>query len=966
MATIAKPQVLVFQEFSIIPSEIADPLRAHISGPNGGLHRYDDDDEKPLINVGAYDKDNEVCYPWPGRAAGSEVDESYTRIFMDDACLLYHEDTIGDFSEGRGTVTNVPDRDNWIRSSTLSYKANGTNWPRSSLFNDRDVAVGDKVYIRGVDNDNADCDEIELWTYVTGFAADEVSSEIQECREDSNNQDDTGITDTTTISQTAGVANCVGATADGSAYDGLEDGYATETYTIEVVKSGIAGCAAARLRVTSASGTDDQAEVTPEDFGTPTDIGTRGLQVTFTDTGNSSCSSLASAAEVTENQLIFGQRWVVVVTMAFERVCCEAGGAYAGADNDVYIVEVTKGGKWSDLPQVSVTTSKGLDFSGPTEVTGPDTDFAVGSNGVTMRFIDCFKSSSSSISSGYSLPATGQTGNLIGLLTGDKFYVTVLSSQNGPIRTLTLKHDIPLEIRDATDLDLRLFIEKDGLEIAENRVSTPPLVNYEQEEKQLCLKADIDAYDATWTKNGVEQPMLVWDGTVYIQYREWLFDLTNEIGTINDVADIDTIPGPLHEDNPLKWGVFKALSNSNGTAVKFTAVLDPDDLDDWVNVIERVDGKDDLYNFVPLTYTRDVWDLFQAHVESESSPESGNWKAMFINLPATLSSMIVGKTETDLQLLHPTSTDAEAVLAIVNDDPQSTGTQYTRVQVPDANSNFITYGVQPGDIMRFLFTTDAFGNQTYSEFVVDEVLSENTLLLLEGLDSEVPEPQKMEIWHVNEKQEIVDALKDQAQSYSDRRVCATWPDLVGVGGDTQSGYFLNCALAGLASGVVPHQGLTNVEVSGWDDFSRSYKFFSGSQLDSLQDGGVWIVTEDRDGTPHSYHALTTDTLDVNRREEMIRRNVDSMSYTFLRRLRPFIGRTNVTPSMIRKLAFEVNIIIDFFKNNGFTEELGSQLIDGAIRDGFPRVHPLLADRIEIVVDLVIPAPLNNIELHLVV
>ena len=105
MATIAKPQVLVFQEFSIIPSEIADPLRAHVSGPNGGLHRYDDDDEKPLINVGAYDKDSDTLYPWPGRAAGSEVDFPYTRIFMDDALLLYHEDLLGDcFDEARSST----------------------------------------------------------------------------------------------------------------------------------------------------------------------------------------------------------------------------------------------------------------------------------------------------------------------------------------------------------------------------------------------------------------------------------------------------------------------------------------------------------------------------------------------------------------------------------------------------------------------------------------------------------------------------------------------------------------------------------------------------------------------------------------------------------------------------------------------------------------------------------------------
>jgi len=129
---IAKPQVLVFQEFTLVPSESTDPLRAHISGPNADLHRYTDDDEKPLINVGAYDKDAQQCYAWPGRAAGSLVDEDYTRIFMDDALLLYHEDLLNDFSGGRGTVVAVPGRTNWIRSSTLSYKANGTSYPLRS------------------------------------------------------------------------------------------------------------------------------------------------------------------------------------------------------------------------------------------------------------------------------------------------------------------------------------------------------------------------------------------------------------------------------------------------------------------------------------------------------------------------------------------------------------------------------------------------------------------------------------------------------------------------------------------------------------------------------------------------------------------------------------------------------------------------------------------------------------------
>jgi hypothetical protein len=960
MATIVKPQVLVFQEFSIVPSEVTQPLRAHIAGPNADLHRYDDADEKPLINVGAYDPVNDTNYPWPGRAAGSIVDQTYTRVFMDDAYLKYFEDLIGNTSNGRGTNAPVAGRKNWIRSSTVSFKANGTQYPRSGLLYDRDVVIGDVAYVRGVADAGGACDEIELWTKVAGFAADEVASSIGGCRVDDNNQADTAAS--AVITKTGGPDNCVDATANGAAYDGLEDGHVSEVYTIEVITSGIAGCQAARLRVTSASGTDNEDEVTPADFGSPTDIGSRGLTVTFDNTGNASCSSEASYGEVAETQLVVGQIWQATVSQLFRPACCEAGGTYTGTVNDVYVIEVTKGGTFANLPEITVTTAKGLDFSGPTEITAIDTAFPVGAHGVTISFRDCPEES---LSSGSSVSFAGDDPG--GLRTGDKFFITVNTAQNGAIRTLILDHDIPDELLTAVDLDLKLFIEKDGLEIGENRLASPPAVNWEQETTQIIINSAITVYESTWTNAGVPMALPIESGTLFIHYREWLQDGIDEIGAINDTADIDDILGPLDEDNPLKWGVFKALQNSNGTLVKYTAVSDPTDADDWQAVLDLIDGRDDIYNLVPLTRLRTVWDLWQGHVESESSETSGNWKGMFINLQTPATKMIVGESDADTQALTPTSSDGEVVLATIADDPNATGTQYTLLSVPEANSNFITYGVDPGDIVRFLFTTDAWGAESYTEFVVDTVLSENSLLLLTGHDVPISEPQKMEVWHNQEKDELITELKGIAQSFADRRVVAVWPDLVGVGGNTIEGYYLCCAAAGLASGVVPHQPLTNVEISGFDDAaSRTIDFFSDTQLDDLDDGGVWIVQEDKDGRIHTRHALNTDVTDINRREESIRRNVDAISYLMLNRLSPFIGRSNVHEGMLNRVAFEIRQAVSFLQSTGYTQELGPQLIDGVIRQGYPRIHPLLADRIQVVMDITVPAPLNNIELHLVI
>lgn len=975
--TYVRPQVFLFQDYQTAPAELQTPLRAHVSGPNAQLHRFSEADEKSEINLGPYDRFSDVAYTWPARAAGSIIDTDSVKLYVEDALLLYYEDVIG----SDGLVAPVSGKKNHIRHASTVFASNGTAWPRSGALYDRDVQVGDVAYIRGVADPDGDCDEHELWTRVDGLVSDTADETIFDGVTDTNNAGSRAAA--ATIEQTAGAENCVVAALPGSVdYSGYASGHLSETYTIEVVKSSVSGCAAARLRVTSDSGTDNQYDVTPEDFGTYTDIGTRGLKVMFS-IGTGDCSLSASLADVEQEELLVGQKWVVAVTQAFEKTCVEAGSSYTGPEDDTYIIEVTKGGKFADLPQVTITTTKGADASGPTTVTGANTEFAVGSYGLTAMFKDCGNlASSSSISSAAAALGVGDDA-LPGLRKGDKFYITVASGQNGPIRTLVLRDDLPEALRDVTDLDLRLFIPS-TVEVTQQRLSSPPLLNYTFTDTQLTVHAGLTAYDPSWTDAGVAMPLPVWDGldqttgrqlefgTLFIEYREWLQDLTDQVVMVGSIAEIDTIPGQLDEDNPLKWHVYRALQNSNGTQVGCTAVSDPDSLPDWQDVLSRLQGRDDIYNLVPISYDAEVLQLFAAHVESESSPENGNWKGMFVNLQATPSLQLVGKTSADAQSLRPTSTDGNVVLAKLEDDPDATGLQYTRLTVPANNANFVTYGVRPGDAVRFMYTIDAFGTSQYSEFTVDRVLSESTLLLLAGHTEPISVAQKMEIWRPLSRDEIADTLVAQAQQYSSSRIVCTWPDIVGTGGNAQAGTTLSAALAGLVSGIVSHQGLTHAEVSGFDDLaSRTTDYFSASQLDRLAGGGIWVVAEDKDGTPYVRHAVTTDTTGLFQREEMIRRNVDSISYLFLDTLRPYIGRANATPTLVKKLRYEVTKLLRRLSSTVYTEELGTQIIEGAIAtdangDPILRVHPLAADRIEIVLNLTVPSPANNIELHLVI
>ena len=1075
MSSYVKPQVLVFQEFKIVPTEITEPLRAHIAGPHAVLHRYSNTDEKQHTLLGTYDRLNDTCYAWPQRQPGSVVDLPYVKVHIDDAMLQYYVHNLG---ESDTTITAVPGKMNWVQSSTLSFKSNGAAYPRSGVFLDRDVQLGDVVQLRSVSADN-DCEETVLETYVTGFASDLVPSRILPATADVNNQDSytaahaSGVD--VTVTQLAGVDNSVAVAvlraADEGAndYDGLASGYVEEEYVVEVVKSSVAGCSAARLRVTSASGTDDQAEIQPNDFDDAdgvTFIGTRGLSARFT------TASL--------DQFVVGQKWKFDIHQTYEKVKAVSDadgvnatdasvngvmgdldilGAYAGSKNDTYVIECTKGGVWADLPEITVRTVKGLDFSGPTEVSGDGVgvnaiSVNIGTNGVKVKF----QSFTDAQEDAYAAP---------GLRKGDKWYITVNSSQAGPVRKLILRDDLPVylltqdnvpvdkvgpisitangssyaavptvtfsapgegvvgavtatgtavlgtganankvvsilvtnrgagytvaptitiaapdeagivatatcQLISGEDMDLKLFI-KDNIQISKNRLGFAPMTNFLYEETQICVQEGIVAYHPEWTSAGAEQPLSVMGGKVYVEYREWLAELADEVNSISDVADLDQIKGQLDPDNPLKWGVYKALSNSNGTVVKYTAVADPEkfdeegrplgpDLDKWVQVLERIKGRDDMYNLVPMTFDRRIQNLWAAHIGGESNEVANNWKAGFFSVQAHPVVKVAGQGALIDGVLGEEV--EEPVLATLSDDPNATNTQYTRLTVTSGNGYFITNDVRPGDVVRYNYTVDGFGEEQYEEYVVDVVVSESTLLLYSGGDFAVTVPQRVDVYHNRNRNEVVEDIVQQAGSLSNRRVCAVWPDQVGEAGTVQPGYYLSAALAGLVSGVVPHQPLTNVEVAGFDDYTRSYKYFNETQLNRLAEAGTWIVTEDKDGTPFTRHGLTTDNLDLNRREEMIRRNVDSMSYLFLRRLRPFIGRTNAQPGMVRRLRYEVTTAIRFLKANGFTDELGSQLIDGTIRT--LQIHPLLKDRIEIVLDLTVPAPLNNIELHLVV
>ena len=943
MATYVLPQVLVFQDLTVQPAVAANPLSAHIAGGNAYLVRYADSDEKAFGDLGLYDNASTVASLWPNRPAGAEVDQTYTKVFIQDALLQYFNDPV---SAG-DTISVTSGSSNRISAAATNFATNGA-FARDAALLDRDVQVGDVIRARGVPTGpDATGSAVTLWTYVSGLIADVVAATVGASTADASNAATDSFAES--ISQTAGDLNCVTAAVDGAAYDGTPDGNTTETYTITVLDSSVnMDYTSARLRVVSASGTDDVASVTPAASGSPTAIGTRGLTVTFADDDTAACSLSAVNDSVSYNDLIAGQEFTAAVAQAFTATTSTSGGTYESASDTTYIVEVTKGGLFASSPEISVSTTNGVDQSGPHIVTAAAVDVTIGTDAVTIQF-----------------------GASTALNKGDRFYVAVVGVSSGPIRTIVLGENLDENYLAGDEVGVELSIRKSALEITANRTGLAPLTNWDQSETEITINSGILAYDSSWTNAGVAVALPVGSssaldyGTVFVEYRAWTADLCNAINSISDVGDIDTIPGSLTPDNPLKWGVFKALTNNNGTPVLYTAVCGPDDPDNWDSVFEILLTRDDAYNLVPLTRNATVQGLYQAHVQAQSSASEGLWRVAWFNLSGVPEIPLVSAGSIVPNHLIATTTDGNPALAVFEDDPGTSGTQYTICRVPAANSAFAVNDVKPGDIVRALYTGDGFGNFTYSEFVVDSVQSENQIRVKTGPGAPQPVPAKIEVWrNLGATAEALEVGKS-AGSFNDRRIRATWPDQIESAGTLQEGYHLNAALAGLASGVLPQQGLTHVQVAGFSSTQRTNDKFNKPQLDSMALAGVWIVQQALDGEIFTRHAVTTgDYENINDREEMITRNVDSISYRFKDYFEPFIGVTNVTPTMEEVIRGGLEKLIGALETERTTISLGGQLIGATIDRFF--ISALFKDRYVAYITLDVPYALNNIELHLIV
>lgn len=903
-------------EFAVMPPGVTGPMRPHITAPHAKLFRYGGSLEKPLAALGAYDPLYDNTYDWPNKPANSKVDLAYAKLYMDDAMLLYFEDLVS----ANSTIAPVGGHLNRIRSDSVAFKANGDDYDRSALLYDRDVRVGDIAIVRGTTGGES----YSLTTYVKGFVGETIAASVDTAEAESSNAAAQGAA--TSVDKVGGPDNSTTLVVDGTFYDGLEDGDLDETYFVEVTTSSSdSDFRTARIRITSASGNDDVAEVTPDAAG-DFDIGTRGLRGSVHLVPGASASSEAVAAGVAPTELIAGQKYRVAVSQQYVPVTATSSGTYTGDVDTTIIVEVTKGGIFADSPEISCTTTTGVDLSGPTVVSGADSAVAVGSKGVFISF-----------SSG-------------GLCKGDRFLIPVTAEAEGAMQTLILGHNLPSEIRGLSDLDLSLYIKKNGLLVPQRREGSPSVYNWTTALTGITVKSGITVYESSWTDGGTPLSLPVKDGLLFAEYRAWLSDWADEVGRISELDLITSVFGPVHPDNPLAFALWLALLGSGGQPVLFSAVADPDDSDSWSQALELISFRDDVYKLAAMTHDRTVLDAYAAHVDEQSISTAGLFRTLYRGLKLT---------ETEVLVSAANSTDGEVLLAKLSDDPDTDGTQYTYLEVTSGNTDLITAGVRAGDTVRFLYTTDGFGGEAYTSFTVAEVVGAETLLLTESHGGPVPTAQKMEVWRAYTKDELATQLISQAEAANNPRVSYIWPDLIDcLGFSDVPGYFATAVLAGLRCGTAPHRSLRDVILPGLTAVPRTNRLFTTKQIRRLATNRVWVLMSNQTGSVYSVASVTSaNPAKPKQREEGVRTVRDADRKFIFTEMRPFLSRNNIHPRSLESAGTQLRAALDFLRSNGRTSELGPLLIDADFEA--PRLHVLHEDRLVVRIRWILPQPYDR-------
>jgi len=393
--------------------------------------------------------------------------------------------------------------------------------------------------------------------------------------------------------------------------------------------------------------------------------------------------------------------------------------------------------------------------------------------------------------------------------------------------------------------------------------------------------------------------------------------------TYSSIGDIQDGIGEPMSFNPLAFGAKLAMNNASASiGVIGTDGDTAGDYDEALGVLETVD----TYVIAPMS--NKVTDgSFASHVTSQSTPTQKRERIAFLN-PELVFSAGSRWSQTSAQK----TTD----VATMRDDSAAVGNKRIFNVRPDAGYVEETRHIStchPDWVKKSLddHTTvfDSVGNEC--KFSADTTVGTKTYRAGEAITS------------------------------------AVWTELnnAGWGGGSGlvtvlapiPGFYYCAANAGAVIGKRPEQPLTNVAIAGIKETKGAADFYSESQLNTMAEGGNYIMTQSSPTAPIvSRHQMSTDVTSIAKRELSITTALDYTAKFLRKALKPYIGKNVISPAFL-KLTNTVLVGVGLF----LTREgvLNDFQVVSVKQDG---INP---DTLNVEVNVLVKYPVNYIKITLV-
>lgn len=223
--------------------------------------------------------------------------------------------------------------------------------------------------------------------------------------------------------------------------------------------------------------------------------------------------------------------------------------------------------------------------------------------------------------------------------------------------------------------------------------------------------------------------------------------------------------------------------------------------------------------------------------------------------------------------------------------------------------------------------------------------------------SDVESKVRRTVWYGVDVESNADILAFRETIGTSYRAQAVWADGAMFKGYSIPNYVLAAAPAGMRSGEVTYRPISNL---GYTDFSISeVTGKTKSQLKELGANGIWIIANNYDGTPINLRQITTAVSNnLNKDEESIVANADSIALTLCRVGENLVGCSNISPDLLVALHDTLTGIMDrYLLNLTGNAYIGPQLLSYTI-DRLEQ-DPVRLDHIYATITCEPPKPFNR-------